>query len=156
MDKGELTNYLDVEIEFVIRSIWQDLLPFLYSFYSVGELCRYILKYYLFNNETMRSDIEKYLDSTTESERNHYNECYKEKPEIIGAVFVRLTNESKLRQATGFKSSGKFYSGLYYTLEKITNRLHVTPYEFLTERLYPFVANWRNKRLTNFYKYYKK
>ena len=156
MNKGELTNYLDVGIEFVIRSIWQDLLPFLYSFYSVGELCRYTLKYYLFNNETMRSDIEKYLESATESERNHYNEYYKEKPEIIGAVFVRLTNESKLRQATGFKSSGKFYSGLYYTLEKITNRLHITPYEFLTERLYPFVANWRNKRLTNFYKYYKK
>ena len=62
MDKGELTNYLDVEIEFIIRSIWQDLLPFLYSFYSVGELCRYTLKYYLFSNETMRSDIEKYLE----------------------------------------------------------------------------------------------
>lgn len=77
MDKGELTNYLDVEIEFVIRSIWHDLLPFLYSFYSVGELCRYTLKYYLFNNETMLSDIEKYLDSATESERNHYNEYYK-------------------------------------------------------------------------------
>lgn len=156
MDKGELPDYLDVETEFVIRSIWQDLLPFLYSFYSVGELCRYTLKYYLFNNETMRSDIKKYLDSATESERNHYNEYYKEKPKIIGAVFVRLTNESKLRQAAGFKSKGKFYSGLYYTLEKITNRLHVTPYKFLTERLYPFVANWRNKRLTNFYKYYKK
>ena len=91
-------------------------MPFLYSFYSVGELCRYILKYYLFNIETMRSDIETYLDSATESERNHYNEYYKNKPEIIGAVFARLTNESKLRQAAGFKSSGKFYSGLYLSL----------------------------------------
>ena len=118
MDNGELPNYLDVETEFVIRSIWQDLLPFLYSFYSVGELCRYTLKYYLFNNETMLSDIEKYLDSATESERNHYNEYYKDKPEIVGAVFVRLTNESKLRQSAGFKSNGKFYSGLYYTLER--------------------------------------
>ena len=65
----------------------------------------------------MRSDIEKYLDSATESERNHYNEYYKDKPEIIGAVFARLTNESKLRQATGF-TNGKFYIGLYYTLER--------------------------------------
>lgn len=82
MDKGELTNYLDIETEFVIRSIWQDLLSFLYSFYSVGELCRYILKYYLFNIETMRSDIEKYLESATESERNHYNEYYKKNPKL--------------------------------------------------------------------------
>ena len=38
----ELPDFLDVEIEFVIRGLFNDLLPFINWFYSIGELCRYI------------------------------------------------------------------------------------------------------------------
>ena len=53
----ELPDFLDVEIEFVIRGIFSDLLPFINWFYSIGELCRFILRYYLFDEDKIEADI---------------------------------------------------------------------------------------------------
>ena len=35
---GEMPDYLDVQLEFVIRAIFKDIMPFTHWFYSVGEL----------------------------------------------------------------------------------------------------------------------
>lgn len=59
----ELPDFLDVEIEFVIRGIFGDILPFINCFYSIGELCRYILRYYLFDEDKINADIENYLST---------------------------------------------------------------------------------------------
>lgn len=51
----ELPDFLDVEIEFVIRGIFGYILPFINWFYSIGELCRYILRYYLFDEDKINA-----------------------------------------------------------------------------------------------------
>ena len=55
----ELPDFLDVEIEFVIRGIFGDLLPFINWYYSIGELCRCILRYYLFDEDKNQCGYRK-------------------------------------------------------------------------------------------------
>ena len=69
MRDHELPDFLDVEIEFVIRGIFGDLLPFINWFYSIGELCRYILRYYLFDEDKINADIENYLSTASKIEQ---------------------------------------------------------------------------------------
>lgn len=57
----ELPDFLDVEIEFVIKGVFGDILPFINWFYSIGELCRYILRCYLFDEDKINADIEHIL-----------------------------------------------------------------------------------------------
>lgn len=66
----ELPDLLDVEIEFVIRGLFADLLPFINWFYSIGELCRYILRYYLFDEDNIKQDIENIFQPLRRKNRN--------------------------------------------------------------------------------------
>lgn len=68
----ELPDFFDVEIEFVVRNIFGDILPFINWFYSIGELCRYILRYYLFDEDKIIQDIEKYLSAATDTEKTTF------------------------------------------------------------------------------------
>ncbi|MBS1415731.1 MAG: sigma-70 region 4 domain-containing protein [Clostridia bacterium] len=68
----ELPDFFDVEIEFVVRNIFGDILPFINWFYSIGELCRYILRYYLFDEDKINQDIEKYLSAATDTEKTTF------------------------------------------------------------------------------------
>lgn len=92
----ELPDFLDVEIEFVIRGIFGDLLPFINGFYSIGELCRYILHYYLFDEDKINADIEKYLSTATDIEKQHFEFNYKDSVPIVQGVYVRLCMEVKI------------------------------------------------------------
>ena len=150
----ELPDFLDVEIEFVIRGIFGDLLPFINWFYSIGELCRYILRYYLFDEKQIDTDIENYLSKASSEERQHFQDNYSEQSPIIQGVYARLCIEVKRREANRLTDSHKAIDGIYTAVEKIAKRLDLSVVECLTQRLYPYLAEKRNKRLKEFYKYY--
>lgn len=150
----ELPDFLDVEIEFVIRGIFGDLLPFINWFYSIGELCRYILRYYLFDEDKISADIEKYLSTASKIEQQHFKDYYAEQLPIIQGVYVRLCMEVKHREANRLQDSHKAIDGIYTAVEKIAKRLDLSVEECLTQRLYPYLAEKRNSRLKEFYKYY--
>jgi len=154
VNKGEMPYFLDVELEFILRNLFCDLMPFTHWFYSFGELCRFILTYYLFDLDKIDCEIAEYLKTANESDRTHYEDYYDDQPTIVKAVYVRLCREMKRRQRVGLHDSDKFYTNIYATLEKITKRLNVSMEDFLTQRFYPYVAKWRNKRFRQFYKNY--
>lgn len=151
----ELPDFLDVEIEFVIRGIFGDLISFINWFYSIGELCRYILRFYLFNEDKINADIESFLSIASNIERQHFKDCYEEQPLIIQGVYVRLCMEVKHREANRLQDSHKAIDGIYTAVEKIAKRLDLSVEECLTQRLYPYLAEKRNTRLNEFYKYYR-
>lgn len=154
LDKGEMPDFLDVQLEFVIRPLLSDLLLFINWFYSVGELVRYIMKFYLFNDDKIDEDIAKYRQSIDDKEMQHFEEYYGEQVSIIKGVYVRLYMEIERRKQAGMHSSSKVYASLIVTVDKIAKRLKTTAHDFLTTRFYTFVAEWRNKRIRQFYKAY--
>ncbi len=154
MNNGEMPFFLDVELEFVLRNLLCDLMPFTHWFYSFGELCRYILSYFFFDNDNMDGEIAEYLQSAGENDIKHYEDYYGDQPSIIGAVYIRLCNEMNRRQRVGLQDSDKFYTSIFASVEKVTKRLNIGVEEYLTQRFYPYVAKWRSKRLRQFYKYY--
>jgi DNA-binding CsgD family transcriptional regulator len=150
----ELPYFLDVEIEFVIRGIFKDLLPFINWFYSIGELCRYILRYYLLDEDKIDADIEKYLSNAPHYEHQHFKDYYAEQLPIIQGVYVRLCMEVKRREANRLTDSHKAVDGIYTAVEKIAKRLDLSVEECFTKRLYPYLAKKRNRRLREFYMYF--
>lgn len=151
----ELPDFLDVEIEFVIKGIFGDLIPLINWFYSIGELCRYILRYYLFDEDKIDADIEKYLSNALHNEQRHFRDYYAEQLPIIQGVYVRLCMEVKRREANKLHDSHKAVDGVYTAVEKIAKRLNLSVEECLVQRLYPYLAEKRNSRLKEFYKYYR-
>lgn len=150
----ELPDFLDVEIEFVIRGIFGDLLPFINWFYSIGELCRYILRYYLFDEDKINADTENYRSNASNIEQQHFKDYYEEQPLIIQGVYVRLCMEVKRREANRLQDSHKAVDSVYTAIEKIAKRIDISVEECLAQRLYPYLADKRNRRLKEFYKYY--
>lgn len=150
----ELPDFLDVEIEFVIRGIFADLIPFINWFYSIGELCRYILRYYLFDEDKIDIDIEKYLSTVTQEEQECFKEYYADQPLAIQGVYVRLSMEAKRRENNGLKDNHKSVDGIYTAVAKIGSRLNLSVEKCLKQRLYPYLAEKRNRRLKEFYRCY--
>lgn len=150
----ELPDFLDIEIEFVVRGIFGDLLPFINWFYSIGELCRYILRYYLFDEDKIDADIEKYISNAPHNEQRHFRDYYAEQLPIIQGVYVRLCMEVKRREANKLQDRHKAIDGVYTAVEKIAKRLGVSVEECFTQRLYPYLAEKRNRRLREFYTHF--
>ena len=63
--------------------------------------------------------------------------------------------EVKRRETNKLQDSHKAVDGVYTAVEKIAKRLDLSVEECLTQRLYPYLAEKRNCRLQEFYKYYK-
>lgn len=63
--------------------------------------------------------------------------------------------EVKRREANRLTDSHKAVDGVYTAVEKIAKRLDFSVEECLTQRLYPYLAEKRNRRLKEFQKYYK-
>ena len=154
VNDGEMPYFLDVELEFVLRALFNDLMPFLHWFYSMGELFRHILTYYYFDNDKMDDEIAEYLKTASEKAKQHYEDYYGDQPPIVGAVYIRLCKEMERRKEIGLRESYKLYTSIFAAVEKITSRLNIGVEEFLTQRFYPYIAKWRNKRIRQFYKYY--
>lgn len=156
MKKGEMPQYTDVLLEFVLRALLHDLAVILPWFYSLGVLMRFLLKSYLFDNDKITDEIKGYLASAEDEERAHFEEYYGEQPELIGGIYVRLRQEVARRKEARLHDSDKLYDGIASAVQKIADLLHMTTEEYIRQRFYPFLAAWRNKRIKAFRKHFGK
>lgn len=154
--KGEMPQYTDVLLEFILRALLQDLARILPWFYSLGEFMRFLLKSYLFDNNAIAEEIKKYLASADDEDRAHFEEYYGEQPELVGSTYVRLRQETARRKEARLHDSDKLYDGIASAVKKVADRLRMTAEEYIKQRFYPFLAAWRNKRITVFRKYFAK
>lgn len=154
--KGEMPQYTDILLEFILRALLQDLASILPWFYSLGELMRFLLKSYLFDNDKITDEIKSYLATAEDEERAHFEEYYGEQPELIGGVYVRLRQEVARRKEARPHDSDKLYDGIASAVKKVADRLHMTAEGYIKQRFYPFLAAWRNKRITAFRKHFAK
>ena len=151
---GETPDYTDVFVEFILRSMAGDFLPLLHWFPSFGELCRFVLKCYLFDEDKTEEEIAEYLKTTSAQEKEHYKEYYGELPPLIGVVYIRLQKEITRRKSRGLVESDKMMDSIVSTAEKIASRLNMSAFDFFAQRAYPVLAAWRNKRIRQFYRFY--
>ena len=151
---GETPDYTDVFVEFILRSMAGDFLPLLHWFPSFGELCRFVLKCYLFDEDKTEEEIAEYLKTASAQEKEHYREYYGELPPLIGVVFIRIQKEIIRRKSRGLHDSNKMTDSIVATAEKIASRLNMSAFDFFTQRAYPVLAAWRNKRIRQFYRFY--
>ena len=154
--KGEMPQYTDVLLEFVLRALLHDLTHILPWFYSLGEFMRFLLKSYLFENDKIAAEIKSYLASAEDEERTHFEEYYGEQPELVGGIYVRLRREVARRKEARLHHSDKLYDGIASAVRKVAERLHMTAEEYIKQRFYLFLAAWRNKRITAFRKHFAK
>lgn len=156
MQRGEMPQFTDVLLEFILRVLLQDLALILPWFYSLGEFIRFLLKSYLFDNDKITEEIKSYLASADDEERTHFEEHYSEQTELVGGIYVRLMREIDRRRETRLHNSDKLYDGIASAVKKVADRLHMTMEEYVRQRFYPFLATWRNKRITAFRKHFAK
>lgn len=62
--------------------------------------------------------------------------------------------EVKRRETNRLQDSHKAVDGVYTAVEKIAKRLNLSVEECLKLRLYPYLAEKRNRRLKECYSYY--
>ena len=156
MQRGEMPQFTDVLLEFILRAMICDLARILPWFYSLGEFMRFLLKSYLFDNESIAGEIADYLAATDEEERLHFEKYYGEQPELIGGIYVRLMREVDRRGEARMRDSNKLYDGIASAVKKMADRFHMTTEEYIEQRFYPFLTAWRNKRIKAFQKYFGK
>lgn len=152
--KGYMPNHVDVEIEYALTQLVFDFVPFIHWFYSVSDLIRFATKSYLFDNDKMAAEITDYLATESEEERQHFEDYYGDKPEIIGALYIRFVKEVRRRRSRGLHESDNIYTTFISMADKIAKRVHMTTAEFIDKRFMPYVAEKRMKSARQFYKLY--
>ena len=152
--KGYMPSCVDVEIEYALTQLACDLVRFIHWFYSVSDLIRFSTKSYLFNNDKMATEIADYLATAPEEGRQHFKDYYVNKPEIIGALYIRFVKEVRKRSSRGLHESDNIYTTFMNLAIKIAKRVHMTTDEFVDKRFIPYVAEKRMKSARQFYKLY--
>ena len=152
--KGYMPNYVDVEIEYALTQLVFDFVPFIHWFYSVSDLIRFATKSYLFDNDKMTAEIAEYRATEPDEERQHFDDYYGDKPEIIGALYIRFVKEVRRRRSRGLHESDNIYTTFISMADKIAKRVHMTTAEFIDKRFMPYVAEKRMKSARQFYKLY--
>ena len=150
--KGKMPLFHDIMLEYVLLQLIPDIVLLANWFYSIGEFCRFALKYLMFDEDKIDEDLAKYKQSVSAEEWQHCQDYYGDKVLLVQAVYVRLQLEIQRRKASGLHQSDKIYYNIVDTANKIANKLHMSTYDFLTQRFYPFFANRRYKRTKVFYK----
>ena len=81
--------FLDVELEYVIWLLHpNDIAHFLYWYYSLGEFVRFVIQYYLYNQDSIEKETAEYLSKASEPELKWFNENYADElPLVIVAIF---------------------------------------------------------------------
>lgn len=149
-----MPNCVDVEIEYALTQLAHDLVRFIHWFYSVSDLIRFATKSYLFDNDRIATEIADYLATASEEERQHFTDYYGDKPEIIGALYIRFVKEVQKRSRRGLHESDNIYTTFMNLADKIAKRVHMTTAEFIDKRFMPYVAEKRMKSARQFYKLY--
>ena len=149
-----MPNYVDVEIEYALTQLVFDFVPFIHSFYSVSDLIRFTIRSYLFDNDKMTAEIAEYRATEPEEERRHFDDFYGDKPEIIGALYIRFVKEVRRRRSRGLHESDNIYTTFINMADRMAKRVHMTTAEFIDKRFMPYVAEKRMKSAQQFYKLY--
>ena len=152
--KGYMPNHVDMEIEYALMQLARDFVPFIHWFYSVSDLIRFTIRSYLFDNDKMAAEIAEYRATEPEEERLHFDDYYGDKPEIIGALYIRFVKEVRRRRRRGLHESDNIYTTFISMADKIAKRVHMTTDEFIDKRFMPYVAEKRIKSARQFYKFY--
>ena len=152
--KGYMPDHVDVEIEYALFCLVHDLAPFVHWFYSVSDFIRFGTKSYLFNNDKMAQEIVAYLATAPEEEKLHYDDYYGNKPQIIGALYIRFVKEVRKRSERGLHESDNIYTTFTNMANKIAKRVHMSTDEFINKRFMPYFAEKRIKSVRQFYKLY--
>ena len=147
--------YLDVEIEFILRYFHpNDITYFMHWYYSLGEFIRFTIAYYLYDEESLEKDREKYLSMASEPELKWFNENYADKAPLLQVIYIRLIYEIENRKNRGLHGSNKAAEGLLTAIQKLAVKAKVSPEEFFAKKIYPILANIRNRRIRQFYRLY--
>lgn len=154
--KLEMPMFLDVEMEYVFRYIHpNDTVHFMHWYYSLGEFIRFSLNYYIYNEPEIEKDKQEYLSKASDQELAWFNQNYADSVPLVQIVYIRLITEVERRRSSGLHGNNKSIEGLYTAVEKLAKRVNISPEEYLAERIYPIIANIRNRRLRQFYRLYK-
>ena len=154
---GKTKNDDDVILEYVLRTLTsEDLLWFLYWFYSIKELIRYMLKYLITREAHIEEDIQNFMSKASSNGKKHFEECYGNQPPLLQCVYINMLSEvwRRVKMFPGVPIGENYYKA-DIILAKIVKRLKTTEDEFLCNRFFPFLAKTRLKRYEEFMKKYK-
>lgn len=154
--KLEMPMFLDVEMEYVLSYLHpNDVSQFMFWYYSLGEFVRFAIRYYLYNEEAIERDKSEYLSKASDQELAWYLQNYADAVPLVKIVYIRLITEVENRRSRGQNGSNKGIEGLYTAVEKLAKRVNISPEEYFIERIYPIIANIRNRRIKQFARLYK-
>ena len=111
--KLEMPMFLDVELEYVIGRLHpNDIAHFLYWYYSLGEFVRFVIQYYLYNQDSIEKETAEYLSKVSEPELKWFNENYADELPLVQIVYIRLITEIECRRNRGLHGNNKAIDGL--------------------------------------------
>lgn len=94
------------------------------------------------------------MSKASEPELKWFNENYADELPLIQIVYIRLIDEVENRKNRGLHDSTKAVDGLYTAIEKLANRVHISPEEYFIKRIYPIIVNIRTRRIKQCYRFY--
>ena len=125
--KLEMPMYLDVEMEYVLRYLHlNDIVHFLYWYYSLGEFVRFSIRYYLYNEDAIEKEKAEYLSKASNQELAWFNQNYANAVPLVQIVYIRLITEVEYRRERGLHGNNKAADGLYTALEKLAKRVKIS------------------------------
>ena len=90
----------------------------------------------------------------SEPELKWFNENYADKAPLLQVIYIRLIYEIENRKNRGLHGSNKAAEGLLTAIQKLAVKAQVSPEEFFAKKIYPILANIRNRRIRQFYLLY--
>ncbi len=155
--KSEMPLFLDVELSCLLHQLHpSDVLHFIYWFYTLGELVRYTLTYYLYDQESVEKEKAEYLSKASAQELAWFEKNYADKLLIIQIVYIRLISEVERRKERGLQGSNESVEGLFSAIDKLAANAKISSEQFIEEKIYPLLAVKDNKRIREFQRFYHK
>lgn len=142
----KLPSDIATGVECVMQALLNDIELFLKGFSSVGELVRYIMRYYLFDEDKLDEDISNYRSNSMQKEREYFNKYYGKQPLKVQGVYVRLCEEIKRRETSKQQDSNREHDTAYTAIEKLASKLDMTVKDYFIERIYPYFVQTKSKQ----------
>ena len=153
--KLKMPLFADVELEFILSRLNpKDLQHFMYWYYSFGELIRFSLAYYIYNEKDIEKDLLYYTTNASDKEIEWFKANYADEPVFVQIVYIRLITEFERRRQNGLKSSSKAIDGLRTAIEKLAKKVNMPPEQFYIEKVYPIISFIRQRRYNEYHRFY--
>ena len=153
--KLAMPMFLDIELDYVIGCLHpNDIAHFLYWYYSIGELVRYMLTYYLYKEEDIAKEKAIYLSKATDQELAWFYANYEDEVPLVQIVYIRLIDEVERRRLVGMQGSNQAAENFHATIAKLAKAENIEPHDYYAYRIYPILATIHNRRAREFYRFY--